>query len=108
LDERPIGRVAGLSYGLDDRWPRTLIVRPHGLRGLWSTRTWALPFSAVGAVMSARREVRVRVDAPPQAARRTRTAPAGSSEAVGGWPPLRPEGSRVGVSPARSSSGDTR
>ena len=104
----PIGRVAGLSYGLDDRWPRTLIIRPHGLRGLWSTRTWALPFSAVGAVISARREVRARVDALPQAARHTRTAPAGRSEAVGGWPPPRPEGSRAGASSARSSSGDTR
>jgi hypothetical protein len=106
--ERPIGRVAGLSYGLDDRWPRALIIRPHGLRGLWSSRTWALPFSAVGAVMSARREVRVRIDGQPQAAPRTRTLPADRAEAAGGWLPLRSEGTRVGASPARSSSGDTR
>jgi hypothetical protein len=105
--EKPIGRIAGFSYGLDDRWPRALIIRPHGLRGLWSSRTWALPFSAVGAVVSARREVRVRVDALPQAAPRTRTVPAGRSEAVGGWPSPRPEGAHVGASPARSSSGDT-
>ncbi|MDX6554439.1 MAG: hypothetical protein QOD86_634 [Miltoncostaeaceae bacterium] len=102
----PIGRVAGLSYGIDDRWPRALIMRPHGLRGLWSSDTWELPFSAVGDVISAHREVRVRSEGRPPAAPAARSEPALPAEARGGWPPPRPEGSRAGASPARSSSGN--
>ena len=101
---KPIGRIAGFSYGLDDRWPHALIMRPHGLRGLWSPDTWELPFSAVGAVISARREVRVRSDgrspaAPFPGTERVRREEMGGSA----LPP--PESSRVGASRARSSSG---
>jgi hypothetical protein len=100
----PIGRIAGFSYGLDDRWPRALIMRPHGLRGLWSRDTWELPFSAVGAVISARREVRVRREGRFPAAPFAGTEPVRREE-VGGWPLPDPESSRVGASRARSSSG---
>jgi hypothetical protein len=59
LGDEPLGRVAALSYGADDRWPRALTLRPRGLRGLWSRATCELPFSAVLAVAPTRREVRV-------------------------------------------------
>lgn len=105
--DTPIGRVAGLSYGLDDRWPRALIIRPHGLRGLWSAHTWELPFSAVGAVTSSRREVRVRSDGRPPATPFTSTEPVRREE-VGGWARPLSEGSGVGASSARSPAGDAR
>ena len=74
----PLGRIAALRYGLDDRWPTALILRPHGLRGLWSGTTWELPFSAVGTVVSELREVRVLREGP----RREHAAPQGLPEAV--------------------------
>lgn len=59
LRDEALGRVAALSYGADDRWPRALTLRPCGVRGLWSRRTLELPFSAVLVVAPTRREVRV-------------------------------------------------
>ena len=105
--DEPIGRIAGFGYDLDDRWPRALIMRPHGLRGLWSPHTWELPCSAVGAVVPARREVRVRGDGRLAAAPFTGTESVRREE-VGGWAPPPSEGSHVGASAARSSSGDAR
>jgi hypothetical protein len=68
LADEPLGRVGGLSYGEDDRWPRALSLRPRGVRGLlWSRTARELPFSAVLAVSPARREVRVLTDGWPTA-----------------------------------------
>jgi hypothetical protein len=58
--DEPLGRLAGLGRGADDRLPRAL--RPCGLRGLWSRATRELPFSAVLGVDRARREVRVAIE----------------------------------------------
>jgi hypothetical protein len=65
LRAEPLGRLAALSYGADARWPAALTVRPRDLRGLWSRTTRELPVSAVLAVISARREVRVMTDGWP-------------------------------------------
>ena len=52
-----VGRVAWLRYGLDDRRPDALMVRPDGWRGLWSRHERAVPFAAVRTVVGERREV---------------------------------------------------
>jgi hypothetical protein len=78
LRGEPLGRIAALGYGADDRWPRTVTLRPPGVRGIWSRTTCELPFSQVLAVLPARREVRVltalSADAPGSPASRVRSS----------------------------------
>ena len=59
----PLGRLAWLRYGLDDRRPETLMVRPGGWRGLWSRHERPVPFDAVRLTLTGRREVLT--DLPP-------------------------------------------
>ena len=71
-----LGRLAWLRYGLDDRWPDALMVRPAGWRGLFSHRERAVPFDVVRLVPTGRREVMtdlVPARVPGAAGRRTLT-----------------------------------
>jgi hypothetical protein len=65
-----IGRVAWLRYGLDDRWPDAVMVRPSGWRAALARSEREVPFAAVRSVEPERGEVLIDLDPVGVAERR--------------------------------------